>query len=128
VKVTLRAEPPSPQTLGEEIKIIAEAVGFYQPEYEFYRAWQKEGEKEKKKGEEKKEKRKEEKKPTIVTEEIVQPFSSVNSWTWYPEQTGKYVIRVVVKDKQEKAEAQLEYVIKEKKAEEKKEKISKGRS
>jgi len=128
VKVTLRAEPPSPQTLGEEIKIIAEAVGFYQPEYEFYRAWQKEREKEKKKGEEKKEERKEEKKPTIVTEEIVQPFSSVNSWTWYPEQTGKYVIRVVVKDKQEKAEAQLEYVIKEKKAEEKKEKISKGRS
>lgn len=116
VKVTLRADPPSPQLPGEEVKIVAEAVGFYQPEYEFNLSLEKE-----------EKKAKEEETGEIAKEETVQQFSPVNSWTWYPEQPGEYVIRVVVKDMKEKAEAKLEYVIKEKKDEERKEESEQGK-
>jgi|Deesub1362A_J573_1020465.scaffolds.fasta_scaffold00061_88 outer membrane protein assembly factor BamB len=95
VKVVLKAEPTSPRFPGEEIKFIAEATGFYQPKFEFYLGRETAQDKQQMK--------------------VERPFSAENSWVWYPEEPGTYLIRVKVKDIMEEAQAELKYIIQEKK-------------
>lgn len=105
VKVALRAEPASPRAPGDEIKFRAEAIGFYQPEFEFYLGRKADEEK--------------------VELKLQRPFSPDDTWAWYPDKPGEYLIRVKVKDLKEEAQAELEYVVQEKKKEKAKDKEKK---
>ncbi|MCK4430328.1 MAG: hypothetical protein KAW19_03405, partial [Candidatus Aminicenantes bacterium] len=76
----------SPQEISKEIVFNASATGFYLPRYEFYI----------KKGKEK---------------EIVKEKSEQNSWAWFPEKEGTYIVGIVVVDEKEKAEAEISFVV-----------------
>lgn len=86
VKATITPSKSSPQKLGEDVTFTASAVGFFQPKYEFYL---KIGER----------------------MEIVQEASRKNSWTWFPEKDGTYVIGVRVVDAKEKAVREISFTI-----------------
>lgn len=86
VKVVITSSKDSPQEISEEIVFNASATGFYLPRYEFYI----------KKGKEK---------------EIVKEKSEQNSWAWFPEKEGTYIVGVVVVDEKEKAEAEISFVV-----------------
>lgn len=102
VYVKVDASPDSPQPANQNIDITAEAAGFYEPEYEFslqrfvplsFGWW-----------------------PVLImpadpSARVVQPFSEENSWAWFPEKTGAYVITVKTKDKKENAQNQIYYLI-----------------
>ena len=87
IKVSLTPSKKSPQKVGEEISFIVSAVGFYMQRYEFYL---KEGEKEK----------------------VVQEKSEKDSWVWFPEMEGDYIVGVKVFDKKESIKAEVPFVIK----------------
>ena len=86
IRVSLKPSKNSPQKVGEEIAFTASARGFYLPKYEFYL----------KKGNE---------------EEIVQEKSEKESWVWFPEKAGEYVVRVRVTDEKENVSAEIPFTI-----------------
>ena len=86
IGVSLKPSKNSPQKVGEEIAFAASARGFYLPQYEFYL----------KKGDE---------------EEIVQERSEKESWVWFPEKAGEYVIGVRVTDGKESASAEIPFKV-----------------
>ncbi len=87
LKVSLRSSEKSPQKVGAEIAFTVSAVGFYRQNYEFYL---KEGEEER----------------------IVQEKSERNSWAWFPEKEGDYIVGVKVVDEKESMKAETPFVIK----------------
>ncbi|NIM58917.1 MAG: PQQ-binding-like beta-propeller repeat protein [Candidatus Aminicenantes bacterium] len=87
LKVSLRSSMESPQKIGAEISFTVSAVGFYRQNYEFYL---REGEEEK----------------------IVQEKSERNSWSWFPEKEGDYIIGVKVVDEKESLKKEIPFVIK----------------
>ena len=95
VKVFLSPIKESPGKAGEEIAFTATTFGFFLPKFEFYL---KEGEK----------------------SEVLQKESDKNTFIWYPQKEGTYVVGVRVGDGREKAEAELPYLIEKKGAAEKK--------
>jgi len=101
IKVTLSSSLTSPAKLNQEIVITAAPTGFYLPEFEFtltqvYKIrfmhasfiFLKE------------------KDSTVVREK-----SKENTWSWFPEDIGYYIIGVTVTDEKEKASAELFYEI-----------------
>ena len=86
IGVSLKPSKNSPQKAGEEISFTASARGFYLPKYEFYL----------KKGNE---------------EEIVQEKSEKESWVWFPEKAGEYVVKVRVTDEKESVSAEIAFKI-----------------
>jgi outer membrane protein assembly factor BamB len=87
LKVSLESSEKSPQKVGAEIAFTVSAVGFYRQNYEFYL---KEGEEER----------------------IVQEKSERNSWAWFPEKEGDYIVGVKVVDEKERMKAEIPFVIK----------------
>lgn len=86
VRAALKPSKESPQKVGEEIRFSVSVRGFFMPLYEFYL----------KEGEE---------------EIIVQESSERNSWAWFPEKTGDYVVGVRVFDGKEKVSAEIRFSI-----------------
>jgi hypothetical protein len=72
--------------VGEEVRFSVSVRGFFMPQYEFYL----------KEGEE---------------EIIVQESSERNSWAWFPEKTGDYVVRVRVFDEKENVSAEIPFSV-----------------
>ncbi len=96
VKVILSPMKEPPGIMGEETVFTATTFGFFLPKFEFYL---KEGEK----------------------SEVVQKESDKNTFIWYPQKEGTYMVGVRVGDGKEKAEAEVPYTIEKKVAAEKKE-------
>lgn len=88
VRVSLKASKQSPQKVGEEVKFTASVIGFFMPKYEFYLI----------EGEE---------------EVVVQESSENNSWAWFPEKTGDYIVGVRVFDGKENASAEISFSVQE---------------
>jgi outer membrane protein assembly factor BamB len=86
VSVSLRSSKQSPQKVGEEVSFTVSIRGFFMPKYEFYL----------KEGEE-----------TV----IVQEGSENNSWAWFPEKAGDYVIGVRVFDGKENVTAEIPFTV-----------------
>lgn len=86
VSVSLRSSKKSPQKVGEEVSFTVSIRGFFMPQYEFYL----------KEGEEK---------------VIVQEGSENNSWVWFPEKAGDYVIGVRVFDGKENVFAEIPFTV-----------------
>ncbi|MFB0564221.1 MAG: amidohydrolase family protein [Candidatus Aminicenantaceae bacterium] len=99
VKVDLNASKSSPLEIGEEVTFSASAVGFFQPEYEFYLKigffkpvfglflqMEKRG-------------------------KIVQEISEEDSWYWFPEKYGDYFVGVRAVDKKQEAETDIPFSI-----------------
>lgn len=86
VKATITPSKPSPLKLGDDVTFTASATGFFQPKYEFYL---KIGER----------------------IEIVQKISAKNSWSWFPEKEGTYVVGVRVVDAKEEATREISFTI-----------------
>ena len=95
VKVILSPMKESPGKVGDEIGFTATTSGFFLPKVEFY---VKEGDK----------------------SEVVQKESDKNTFIWYPQKEGTYVVGVRVGDGREKAEVEVPYTIEKKGAAEKK--------
>jgi len=87
LKITLKSNKKSPQDVGKEIVFTVSAIGFYEEKYEFYL---KEGE----------------------NKEIVQEKSEKNSWVWFPEKEGNYIVGVEVVDEKESKTVKIPFVIK----------------
>jgi outer membrane protein assembly factor BamB len=87
LKVSLRSSGESPQKVGAEIAFTVSAVGFYRQNYEFYLKERKE-------------------------EKIVQEKSEKNSWAWFPEKEGDYIVGVKVVDEKESMKTEIPFVIK----------------
>lgn len=102
VGADLNASKDSPQVIGEELDFSASFTGFFKPEFEFglsrldqvhFRP------------------------PlfllTLVWEKkIVQEMSGRETWRWYPEVPGLYVVELKVRDEKEKGVARLPFFIK----------------
>jgi len=86
VSVSLRSSKQSPQKVGEEVSFTAYIRGFFIPQYEFYL----------KEGEEK---------------VIVQEGSENNTWAWFPEKAGDYIVGVRVFDGKENAFAEIPFTV-----------------
>lgn len=86
VRVALKPSKESPQKVGEEVRFTVSVRGFFMPQYEFYL----------KEGEE---------------EIIVQESSERNSWAWFPEKTGDYVVGVRVFDGKENVSAEIPFSV-----------------
>ncbi|MGD8534440.1 MAG: PQQ-binding-like beta-propeller repeat protein [Candidatus Aminicenantes bacterium] len=86
VRVSLRSSKQSPQKVGEEVSFSASIRGFFMPKYEFYL----------KEGEER---------------VIVQEASEKNSWAWFPEKAGDYVVGVRVFDEKENVTAEIPFIV-----------------
>ncbi len=86
VSVRLTPSLGSPQPIQTEISFTASSVGFYFPRFEFFL---RDGE----------------------ARIIVQPESENNSWVWYPEKEGDYVIGVKAIDEKQAKEVYLSYKI-----------------
>ncbi len=101
----LSTSKTSPQEVNEEIVVTTGANGFYLPQYEFYITrylllrYGYDGFVRVMMGEE---------------HRLVQEDSEKNTWNWYPDQEGAYLIEVRVKDEKELAEARVLYLIKKK--------------
>jgi outer membrane protein assembly factor BamB len=87
MNVSLKSSLESPQQVGKEISFTVSDTGFYKPKYEFTL----------KEGEEKK---------------VVQAKSEKNSWLWFPEKEGNYVVGVEVADEKQSKKAEISFVIK----------------
>jgi outer membrane protein assembly factor BamB len=87
VKAGLSASLESPQPAGTEIAFTATAVGFYLPRFEFFLRGNEEGR-------------------TIVQEE-----SGLNSWVWFPEKEGHYLVGVRVSDERQSREAEIPFEV-----------------
>ncbi len=101
VKVTLSASKNAPQKVNEEVLFTAKATGFYMPKYEFFltrlirlrfypgiSVFIRDGDK-----------------------NLVQESSEGDSWNWFPEQDGYYIIEVTAVDEKERAETQIPFII-----------------
>lgn len=86
MNVSLKSSVESPQQVGKEISFTVSATGFYKPKYEFTL----------KEGEEKK---------------VVQAKSEKNSWLWFPEKEGNFVVGVEVVDEKQSKKAEISFVI-----------------
>jgi outer membrane protein assembly factor BamB len=86
VSVSLRSSKQSPQKVGEEVSFTASTRGFFMPLYEFYL----------KEGEER---------------VIVQEGSENNSWSWFPEKAGDYVVGVRVFDGKENVSEEIPFTV-----------------
>jgi outer membrane protein assembly factor BamB len=86
VRATLTPGKLSPQPEGEEIPFTADAVGFFNPTYEFY---VKSGE----------------------SRTVLQKPSTRKTWSWFPEKAGAYAIGVKVVDEKTSAEAEFPFVV-----------------
>ncbi|MHB8095465.1 MAG: outer membrane protein assembly factor BamB family protein [Candidatus Aminicenantales bacterium] len=84
--VRLSTEKPSPRPSGEEIAVTASAVGFYKPRFEFTI----------KSGE---------------TTEVTQKASESNTWAWFAEKEGTYLLGVKVVDEKHSLETEIPFVI-----------------
>ncbi len=103
VKVNVAFSKPGPQLPNEEIVVKAETSGFFKPEFEFYLTpmlWLRFG-----LGEQL---------PVILEEDrkLVQEKSGKNSWTWFPEEAGFYVLEIKAVDEKESAASRAMYRIK----------------
>lgn len=105
VDVDLTASKDSPQIIGEELEFAASPTGFFKPEFEFALSrldqvcfhlplflltsvWER---------------------------KIVQEMSSKETWRWYPEMAGLYLVEVKVEDDKEKRQARIPFIaVKEK--------------
>ena len=88
VGVSLKPSKKSPQKIGDEIRFTASVTGFFMPKYEFYL----------KEGNE---------------EVVVQAGSETNSWVWFPEKTGDYIVGIRVSDGKENVSAEIPFSVKE---------------
>ena len=86
LEVSLRSSKKSPQKVGAEIAFTVSAVGFYRQNYKFYL---REGEEER----------------------VVQEKSERNSWAWFPEKEGDYIVGVKVVDEKESMKTGIPFVI-----------------
>ncbi|MEA2004770.1 MAG: PQQ-binding-like beta-propeller repeat protein [Acidobacteriota bacterium] len=93
VKVSIVPSKKSPQPVNEEIIFTASSTGFFMPRYEFSL---KEGE----------------------TLKIIQESFERNTWVWYPEKPGVYIIGVKAIDDKESAQTEVSFTIEAKKTEE----------
>lgn len=102
VGASLASSKPSPQEVNEEIVITASAIGFHLPQYEFYLTryqllrygfegliWVRLGEE----------------------KLLVQQKSEQNTWNWYPEEEGAYVIEVRIEDEKEAAAGKITFLV-----------------
>lgn len=117
VKVTLGFSKTGPQPPNEEIVITAEAVGFFQPQYEFFLT-----------------------RYVLVAfgtqsliplkwgdgEWVAQPVSENKTWEWFPEESGLYLVRVVVRDARERAETEKPFRVLSVTTENSSEELNKG--
>jgi outer membrane protein assembly factor BamB len=105
VDVNLNASKDSPQFIGEELEFEASPTGFFKPEFEFIlnrldqvcfhlplflltSVWER---------------------------KIVQEMSSKETWRWYPEMAGLYLVELHAEDEKEKGQTRIPFmVIKEK--------------
>ncbi len=101
IDITLRPSKKSPQKEGEEIVFTAKTSGFFMPEFEFYLSrlsrvlffpsflllveWEK--------------------------RECVQAKSKHDSWSWYPEEEGVYLVEVRAEDEKQSAEKRVFFII-----------------
>ncbi len=111
VYVNVETSPDSPQPANQNIEVTAQGVGFYQPEFEFslqrfvplsFGWW-----------------------PVLFmpadkAPQVMQPFSEENSWDWFPEKSGAYMISVKAKDEKESGENDVYYLIRSSKEKTKK--------
>jgi len=101
VKVTLFPSKKAPQKINEEVLFTAKATGFHMPKYEFLltrlirlrfypgiSVFIRDGDK-----------------------NVVQESSEGDSWNWFPEQDGYYIIEVTAVDEKERAETQFPFII-----------------
>lgn len=106
VQVTLDASKKSPQKIGEELDFAASTQGFFRPEFEFFLSrlarinfhhtsfllamlWEK---------------------------KMVQEKSKKESWRWFPEIPGVYLVGVKVADEKERAAAEMPFIVEKEKA------------
>jgi len=101
VDVNLNASKNSPQIIGEELEFAASPTGFFKPEFEFalsrldqvhFRL------------------------PlflltSVWERKIVQGKSSKETWRWYPEMAGLYVVELKVEDEKEKGQARIPFIV-----------------
>jgi outer membrane protein assembly factor BamB len=101
VKATIFPSKGSPRKINEEVIFTANATGFHMPNYEFFLTRFK----------------KLRFYPDLLVffrdgrRNIVQESSDDNSWDWFPEQEGYYIIGVVIEDEREKARTEIPFVI-----------------
>jgi len=105
LQINLSSSKNSPQKTGEELVFTASDVGFFMPKYEFTLnglsrvdfnpaffvlsiAWQ---------------------------EKRVQPKSEKNTWEWFPEAPGVFVVGVKVVDEKENLEAKIPFLVEKEK-------------
>ena len=86
IKVELAASPPAPGAVGTEVALTASAVGFHLPRYEFF--VRRDGQ-----------------------TSVMQKESERNSWTWFPDKVGKFVVGVRVRDAKVSKEAEMPFDI-----------------
>lgn len=86
IRAALTPAKLSPQPEGEEIPFTAEAVGFFEPTYEFF---VKSGE----------------------TRTVLQKASTKAAVSWFPEKAGAYAVVVKVADEKTSLEAEFPFVI-----------------
>lgn len=86
IHVALKPSLSSPQRIGGEITFTASTAGFFKPLHEFYL---RRGEK----------------------VEAVQEKSEKNTWTWFPEKEGEYMVGVRVFDEKERASTEIPFRI-----------------
>lgn len=102
VKASLVFSKTAPQSPNEDIEVRVEAAGFFQPEYEFFLT-----------------------RHLLVqfglhftipvqigeARRVVQERSEKNSWDWFPEEPGLYVIEVKVNDEREEVSSEKAFLI-----------------
>jgi outer membrane protein assembly factor BamB len=103
VKVAVSFSKPGPQLPNEEIVVKAETSGFFKPEFEFYLTpmlWLRFGFSEHL--------------PIVLEEDrkLVQEKSEKDSWAWFPEEAGFYVLEIKAVDEKESAVSRAMYRIK----------------
>lgn len=86
VRVILSSAPESPQAVDTDILFSADAVGFFQPSFEFFLT---EGE----------------------VRRTVQEESEKSQWAWFPSEPGDYSVGVVVRDERQTKEAEIPFVV-----------------
>jgi outer membrane protein assembly factor BamB len=102
VSASLAPSKASPQLVNEEIVFTAHVSGFHLPRFEFTLTrhqlvrygfagivWVRLGEE----------------------KQLVQEESEMNTWNWYPEEDGAYLIEVKVSDEKEQSEARLPFLV-----------------
>jgi outer membrane protein assembly factor BamB len=90
VKIALSASLEPPQVVNTEILFSAEAVGFHQPQFEFFVI-------------------------EAETRKTVQEGSEKSRWAWFPSEPGAYRIGVAVQDERQAAEIEIPFVIEKEK-------------